>query len=57
LHYVFIYFYELSAHQGFARVQFNYGVMLENGEGIPMDESLAANYFKLSADQGFAKYQ
>jgi TPR repeat protein len=45
-------YYKLSADQGFANAQFNYGVCLETGSGIEMNKSLAAHYFKLAADQG-----
>jgi TPR repeat protein len=31
--------------------------MLSKGEGIPMNKSLAAHYFILSADQGHADAQ
>jgi TPR repeat protein len=29
-----------------------YDILFENGDGIPIDKSLAAHYFKLAADQG-----
>jgi TPR repeat protein len=32
----------------------NYGICLENGEGVSIDLDGAAHYFKLSADQGNA---
>jgi TPR repeat protein len=50
-------YYKLSADQGNARAQFNYGFMLLHGDGISMNKSLAAHYFKLSADQGIAEAQ
>jgi TPR repeat protein len=37
--------------QGLAQAQFNYGVLLSHGDGILMNNSLAAPYFKLSPDQ------
>jgi TPR repeat protein len=43
--------FQLSADQGNALAQFNYGVMLVNGEGIWMNKSLAAPSFDLSTDQ------
>jgi hypothetical protein len=47
-----VYYFKLSADQGFPLGQFNYGVCLWNGNGIPANPSLAAQYFKLAADQG-----
>jgi TPR repeat protein len=44
--------YKLSADQGHARGQFNYGVCLEFGKGVEIDLGLAALCYKLSADQG-----
>jgi TPR repeat protein len=32
-------------------------VLIESGDGIPIDKSLAAHYFKLAADQGYAAAQ
>jgi TPR repeat protein len=31
----------------------NYGFLLRQGEGIPMDKSRAAHNFKLTTDQGY----
>jgi TPR repeat protein len=42
----------LAAYQGDAQAQFNYGLVLDHGDGIPTDKSLAAHYYKLAADQG-----
>jgi TPR repeat protein len=47
----------LSADQGFAQAQLNYGFLLYHGDGILMNKSLAAHYFQLSADQGDAQAQ
>jgi hypothetical protein len=44
----------LSADQGNARGQFHYAFALQNGDGVAVNEGLAAYYFKLSADQGNA---
>jgi TPR repeat protein len=52
-----VHYYKLSADQGFAAAQYNYGFMLARGEGISMNKSLAVHYFKLSADQSFAEAQ
>jgi TPR repeat protein len=45
-------YYRLSADQGNALGQSNYGWCLENGEGVAVDTGLAAHYYRLSADQG-----
>jgi TPR repeat protein len=45
-------YYKLSADQGDAIAQHNYGRCLDKGEGVEMNKSLAAHYYKLSADQG-----
>jgi TPR repeat protein len=50
-------YYKLSADQGYAEAQFDYGMMLSHGEGISMNRSHAAHYFKLSADQSHAEAQ
>jgi TPR repeat protein len=43
----------LLAEQGDRVAQFDYGAGLARGDGFPMNKSLAAHYFTLSADQGF----
>jgi TPR repeat protein len=43
--------------QGHAGAQCNYGVRLNRGDGLPMDISLVAYYYKLAADQGHAGAQ
>jgi TPR repeat protein len=48
------YYFKLSADQGNADGQCNYGCCLEHGRCIEKDLKLAAYYFKLSADQGNA---
>jgi TPR repeat protein len=45
------YYYKLSADQGDAGGQSNYGFCLEHGRGVNMDLKMAAYYYKLSADQ------
>jgi TPR repeat protein len=42
----------MSADQGNATAQLLYGSMLFSGDDIEMNKSLAAHYFKMSADQG-----
>jgi TPR repeat protein len=51
------YYYKLSADQGNALSQYNYGFCLREGEGVEQDFRMAAYYFKLSADQGHALSQ
>jgi TPR repeat protein len=46
--------FKLSADQGTAVAQFNYALLLANGDGIGQSKSLAAHYFTLSAYQGDA---
>jgi TPR repeat protein len=47
-------YYKLAADHGLAGAQYNYGFLLENGDGIPTDKTLAALYYRLAADQGHA---
>jgi TPR repeat protein len=49
-------YYKLSADQGLACGQLNYGYCLETGIGIETDVEEAVKYYKLSADQGFAPW-
>lgn len=42
----------LSILQGNAQGQFNYGLCLDNDEGVPRNFDEAARYFKMAADQG-----
>jgi serine/threonine protein kinase len=44
----------MSADQGDAGGQYNYGICLKNGEGVAKDLKEAARYYKMSADQGNA---
>lgn len=45
------------ADQGHSSAQLNLGVMYDNGEGVPQDDSEAAKWFRLAADQGDADAQ
>ena len=47
-------YFKMAADQGDAVAQFNYGVCLYRGEGVPLDFSEAARYYKMAADQGSA---
>jgi TPR repeat protein len=51
------YYLKLAADQGIAAAQFNYGMCLQDGEGVSIDMRNAAYYFKLAADQGYAAAQ
>ena len=46
------------AEQGFARAQYNVGVMYERGEGVAKDPNTAVKFYTLAAEQGyvFAQY-
>jgi TPR repeat protein len=52
-----VHYAKWSSAQGNAEAQLNYGVSLDQGDGIAMNKSLAAHYYKLSADQGYAAAQ
>ena len=45
------------AEQGDARAQANLGVLYENGQGVPQDDSEAAKWYRKAADQGDASAQ
>jgi TPR repeat protein len=45
-------YYQLSADQGDAGGQLNYGICLEHGSGVARDLEMAAHYYRLSANQG-----
>jgi len=45
------------AKQGFARAQFNLGLMYENGWGVLQDYKTAVKWYRLSAEQGDASAQ
>jgi TPR repeat protein len=36
---------KLAGDQGFAEAQYNYGICLQNGDGVPIDLRGAAHYF------------
>ncbi|MBX9912079.1 MAG: protein kinase [Beijerinckiaceae bacterium] len=46
-----------AAENGHAEAQFNLGVVLREGKGVPKDLGEAAAWFKKAADQGFAGAQ
>ena len=45
------------ADQGDADAQFNLGVMYDNGEGVPEDDTQAVAWYRKAADQGHARAQ
>ena len=47
----------LAAEQGYARAQFNLGVMYATGEGVPKDDAKAVKWYRLVAEQGYARAQ
>ena len=46
-----------AAMQGYAKAQYNLGVMYANGEGVPEDDAEAANWYRKAAMQGQADAQ
>ena len=52
-----VYWYKKSAEQGTARVQYNLGVMYQNGQGVLQDYKQAIYWYKKSAEQGHADAQ
>ena len=49
--------YRKAAEQGYAKAQFNLGVMYENGEGVAQDYFEAINWYRKAAEQGNAYAQ
>jgi TPR repeat protein len=47
----------LAAEQGYARAQYNLGVMYENGAGVPENDVLACMWYNLTAAQGIESAQ
>ena len=45
------------AAQGNAVIQYNLGVMYDNGEGVPENDKTAVKWLTLAAKQGYAKAQ
>jgi TPR repeat protein len=46
--------YRLSAGQGYAKAQYNLGVMYSEGYGVPQDNKEAFKWYRLAAEQGDA---
>jgi TPR repeat protein len=49
--------FKLATDQGYGDAQSNYGICLQNGEGVSKDLKEPVTYFKLAADQGNAGAQ
>ena len=47
-------YFKKAADSGNVDAMFNYGLMLNQGDGIRVNKKEAANYFKKAADQGHA---
>lgn len=47
----------MAAEQGHGAAQFNIGVMLNNGRGVPQDHGEAARWLRKAAEQGMAEAQ
>jgi hypothetical protein len=47
-------YYKLAAGQDHPAAQFNYGLILFNGDGLRVNKSLPGHFFKLAADEGHA---
>ncbi|KAK8867210.1 hypothetical protein M9Y10_010187 [Tritrichomonas musculus] len=46
---------KLAADKGHTRSMFNYGKMLSEGRGVPVNETEASRYYKMAADKGHRK--
>jgi len=46
-----------KAEQGFAKAQFNLGLMYSKGEGVPQNYKQAMHWYSKAAEQGMAKAQ
>jgi chromosome segregation ATPase len=49
--------YKQAADRGFARAQYNLGLLLEDGRGVARNEAVAAVFYRAAAEQGFAPAQ
>ena len=49
--------YRLAAEQGHASAQYNLGVMYDQGEGVPENDTEAVRWYRLAAEQGDPKAQ
>ena len=49
--------YRLGAEKGYAKAQYNLGVMHDKGQGVLQDYKEAFRWYKLAAEQGYATAQ
>jgi TPR repeat protein len=49
--------FRLAAKQGFAKAQYNLGVMYQQGQGVSQDYKTAVKWYALAAEQGDAEAQ
>jgi len=49
--------YKQAADHGYARAQYNLGLLLEDGRGVAKDAAAAATLYKAAAEQGLAQAQ
>ncbi len=49
--------YKKAATQGYAKAQYNLGVMYRNGQGVEKDDEKAVEWYRKAADQGYADAQ
>jgi TPR repeat protein len=47
----------MAAKQGYAKAQFNLGLLYESGEGVPEDAAEAFKWFCMAAEQGHVRAQ
>ena len=45
------------AEHGLAEAQHNLGVMYSKGQGVPQDDAEAVKWYRLAAEQGYARAQ
>ena len=45
--------YELAANQGYAKAQYNLGVMYVIGEGVPKDNATTYMWWNIAASKGY----
>ena len=49
--------YKKAAEQGYAKAQYNLGVMYDNGRGVDVNYKKAAEWYEKAAEQGLAEAQ
>ena len=51
------YWYRKAAEQGHAEAQYNLGIMLHTGDGIPQDKAQGVQWLRKAAAQGYPEAQ